>query len=214
MSPDTDVPQQAVGIQAGRAEFVALASGGGAGGFGADGAVSRPTTGSTLTLVHRPILGTGLTRWADEAACAASARRLAACADVHDAFITLEGPLGAGKTTFVRHLLRALGVTGRIKSPTYAVLEPHQAGTLAIAHFDFYRFEDPREWEDAGFRDAFDRPGLNLAEWPDKAAGALPCPDLRLTIQPDDQGPEEAREVVLEAFSPRGLGLLEAWEGR
>ncbi len=76
---------------------------------------------------------------------------------LRDAFIELHGPLGAGKTTFVRHLLHALGVAGRIKSPTYAVVEPYAVDGLAISHFDFYRFDDPREWEDAGFRDVLRR---------------------------------------------------------
>jgi tRNA threonylcarbamoyladenosine biosynthesis protein TsaE len=138
---------------------------------------------------HPTILETRVWQWADEAACAAFAQRLARQAGLTGAFLTLHGPLGAGKTTFVRHLLRALGVEGRIKSPTYTVMEPHQARGLDIAHFDFYRFNDPREWEDAGFRDVFAGPGLKLAEWPDKAAGALPMPDLALHISPQDPGP-------------------------
>lgn len=140
------------------------------------------------------------------------------------AFLTLQGPLGAGKTTFVRHLLRALGVAGRIKSPTYTVMEPHQAPGLEIAHFDFYRFNDPREWEDAGFRDVFAGPGLKLAEWPDKAAGALPTPDLALHISPQDSGcadtPEDMgheasspRDVRVDALTPAGQQLLAGLAG-
>jgi tRNA threonylcarbamoyladenosine biosynthesis protein TsaE len=129
-------------------------------------------------------------RWPDEGATAAFAARLAAQPALRDAFVTLDGPLGAGKTTLVRHLLRALGVRGRIKSPTYAVVEPHESadapgGPLAIWHFDFYRFDDPREWEDAGFRDLFAAPGLKIAEWPDKAAAVLPPADLAIRIAPD-----------------------------
>ena len=122
-----------------------------------------------------------------------------------DAFIELHGPLGAGKTTFVRHLLRGLGVPGRIKSPTYAVLEPYESAGRVISHFDFYRFNDPREWLDAGFREIFAAPGLKLAEWPDKAAGMLPVADLRLHIEP---GPDGQRQVLAEAGTPRGLELL------
>ncbi len=122
------------------------------------------------------------------------------------AFITLQGPLGAGKTSLVRHLLRALGVAGRIKSPTYTVMEPYKlADGGDAAHFDFYRFNDPREWLDAGLRDVFSRPGLKIAEWPDKAAGALPPADLSLQIEPVD---EHQRQVTLQAFSPLGLALL------
>lgn len=122
-----------------------------------------------------------------------------------DAFIELHGPLGAGKTSFVRHLLRALGVGGRIKSPTYTVLEPYALPGLVISHLDFYRFDDAREWADAGLREVFAAPGLKLVEWPSHAAGMLPQPDLRLHIEPGD---DDAREVRLEAVTPRGLELL------
>ncbi len=142
------------------------------------------------------------------------AGKLAGCAALGHAVITLHGDLGAGKTTFVRHLLRALGVTGRIKSPTYAVVEPHSAPPgnrwpqgLSVSHFDFYRFTDPREWEDAGFRELFADPGLKLVEWPDKAHGLLPTPDLSLTLTAMD---DEQRQVTLAAHTPAGLQLLEA----
>lgn len=147
-----------------------------------------------------------------EADTEALAQRLARHPAVANAVLTLDGHLGAGKTTFVRHLLRALGVQGRIKSPTYAVVEPHEAppaapwpGGLRIAHFDFYRFNDPREWEDAGFRELFAEPGLKLVEWPEKAAGVLPCPDLHLAIEALDDG---TRALQLSAFSPAGQALL------
>ncbi len=141
----------------------------------------------------------------DEAATQALAEALAAQPSLRNALIELHGNLGAGKTTLVRHLLRALGVSGRIKSPTYAVVEPHEAPGLQIWHFDFYRFNDPREWEDAGFRDLFASPGLKLAEWPEKAAGLLPVPDLaiELQVQPDDR-----RLATLTARTPTGQALL------
>jgi len=122
-----------------------------------------------------------------------------------DAFIALEGPLGAGKTTFTRHLLRALGVPGRIKSPTYSLLEPYQVDGRAISHLDFYRFDDPREWIDAGLRDVFAAPGLKIAEWPDKAAAVLPIPDLQIRIEPRL---DETRRVEVNACTPRGVELL------
>jgi tRNA threonylcarbamoyladenosine biosynthesis protein TsaE len=158
--------------------------------------------------LHRPILGTALRHWPDEAACARDAARLAAEPGLRDAFIALHGPLGAGKTTFVRHLLHALGVQGRIKSPTYTVLEPYESGATPISHFDFYRFADPREWEDAGFRDVFAAPGLKLAEWPGHAAGVLPAADLTLDLQP---GADDERHVTATARTPLGLRLLAAW---
>jgi tRNA threonylcarbamoyladenosine biosynthesis protein TsaE len=122
-----------------------------------------------------------------------------------NASIELHGPLGAGKTTFVRHLLRALGVTGRVKSPTFAVLEPYELPGLTISHFDFYRFSDAREWADAGFRDIFAAPGLKLCEWPAHAAALLPSADLRLSIEVQDDG---SRQVLCEAGTAAGLALL------
>ena len=146
--------------------------------------------------------------WRTEHDTAAFAHRLAALPALRDAFVELHGDLGAGKTTFVRHLLRALGVEGRIKSPTYAVVEPHATPDgLAVSHFDFYRFNDPREWEDAGFRDLFAAPGLKLAEWPEKAAGLLPVADLVLRIEwhPHDDG----RTVRASAATAAGALLLQ-----
>ena len=145
--------------------------------------------------------------WPDEAATAAFATQLAAAltrANLN-ACIALHGDLGAGKTTFVRHLLRALGVEGRIKSPTYAVVEPYTVNAGEVWHFDFYRFSDPREWEDAGFRDIFASAGLKLCEWPQNAAGVMPTPDLELDIQVDDT---EQRQVRLSALTIRGQELL------
>jgi len=147
--------------------------------------------------------------WPDEAATTAFAQQLAAALTrAHNglnACITLEGDLGAGKTTFVRHLLRALGVQGRIKSPTYAVVEPYQVAAGAVWHFDFYRFSDPREWEDAGFRDIFASPGLKLCEWPQQAQGVMPTPDLSLHIDVTD---DEQRRVTLRALTPAAEALL------
>lgn len=161
-----------------------------------------------MTLAQHPeILGTRSLHWPDETACAAFARRLSDLPALWPStFIALDGPLGAGKTTFVRHLLRALGVTGRIKSPTYAVMEPYELPGLAIAHFDFYRFNDPHEWVDAGFRDVFAAPGLKIAEWPEKAAALLPVCDLRITLAPGEA--DDERLVTLEALTPRGKALL------
>jgi tRNA threonylcarbamoyladenosine biosynthesis protein TsaE len=158
-----------------------------------------------MLTAHAPILETRTLHWPDETACAAFAASLAQRPALADAYIELCGPLGAGKTTFVRHLLRALGVAGRIKSPTFAVLEPYALPGLAIFHFDFYRFDDPREWADAGFREIFAAPGLKLAEWPEKAAGMLPVPDLRLSIEPID---DDLRQVRAEAGTRRGVELL------
>jgi len=146
--------------------------------------------------------------WQDETATAAFAAALAALPEARNAYITLHGDLGAGKTTLVRHLLRNLGVAGRIKSPTYAVVEPHEAPGLAIWHFDFYRFDDPREWEDAGFRDIFAAEGLKLAEWPEKAAALTPPADLAIHIEAID---ETQRRVTLRTSTERGRRMLQHW---
>nr|WP_315240840.1 tRNA (adenosine(37)-N6)-threonylcarbamoyltransferase complex ATPase subunit type 1 TsaE [uncultured Albidiferax sp.] len=143
--------------------------------------------------------------WPTEAATEAFAQSLAAQPGISHAFITLHGDLGAGKTTLVRHLLRALGVQGRIKSPTYAVVEPYELPGLNIWHFDFYRFSDPREWEDAGFRDIFASPGLKLAEWPQNAGGLLPIPDIAIHI---DTMQDESRQATLTAATATGHALL------
>ncbi len=157
---------------------------------------------------HPPILGTRRVIWSDETACAATARELAGHAALRYAIVELRGPLGAGKTTFVRHLLRALGITGRVKSPTYAVLEPYELPSGPVWHFDFYRFDDPQEWEDAGFRDIYAGPGLKIAEWPEKAHGLLPVPDLRIAIAFGGDEAGEGREAVFTAHSARGQEML------
>ncbi len=153
-----------------------------------------------------PILETRTLYWADEASCAASAKALADQAPLREAFIELHGTLGAGKTTFVRHLLHALGVTGRVKSPTYAVMEPYDLPGFSAWHFDFYRFNDPQEFEDAGFRDVFATPGLKLAEWPEKAEGLLPEADLRMELTPLEG---DQRRVTIQACTPLGQQLLQ-----
>lgn len=170
----------------------------------------------TAAYHHRPIVesapaapaaSTRQATWHSEDDTSAFARQLAAQPLLADAFITLHGDLGAGKTTLVRHLLRALGVEGRIKSPTYAVVEPHETpGGLAIWHFDFYRFSDPREWEDAGFRDIFASAGLKLAEWPQKAAALIPAADIAIDIEALD---DTVRRVTLQAHTARGATLLQ-----
>ena len=146
--------------------------------------------------------------WHSEDDTAAFAQQLAQWPQLRHAYITLHGDLGAGKTTLVRHLLRALGVTGRIKSPTYAVVEPHESAQMPVWHFDFYRFDDPREWEDAGFRDIFASEGLKLAEWPEKAAALTPPADLAIHIEAID---DLQRRVALRAHTQAGADLLQHW---
>jgi tRNA threonylcarbamoyladenosine biosynthesis protein TsaE len=102
--------------------------------------------------------------------------------------IYLRGDLGAGKTTLVRGLLRALGYSGRVKSPTYTLIEQYDLAGLHLRHFDLYRFRDAEEWEAAGFRDEFNQDNICLVEWPEKAAGMLPSADLELIFEILPQG--------------------------
>ncbi len=114
-----------------------------------------------------------------EAATLELGARLASVAAQPGLMIYLSGELGAGKTTLVRGCLRALGYRGRVKSPTFTLVELYRLSRLDLHHFDFYRFNDPREWMDAGFRDVFGGANVCLVEWPEKAGSQLPRPDLR-----------------------------------
>jgi tRNA threonylcarbamoyladenosine biosynthesis protein TsaE len=118
--------------------------------------------------------------------------------------VHLKGELGAGKTTLVRGLLRGLRHAGKVKSPTYTLVEPYQLGDLWIYHFDFYRVRHPAEIENMGFRDYRRDDAICLIEWPEKAEGSLGEPDLEITIQIQGQG----RELVLKALSERGKLLI------
>lgn len=112
----------------------------------------------------------------------------------------LRGDLGAGKTTLARGLLHALGHTGRVKSPTYTLVELYNLSNLCLHHFDFYRFENPQEWLDAGLREAFGGPAVCLVEWPDKAGPSLPPPDVEVTLSVEDLG----RRAELQSRSAAG----------
>jgi tRNA threonylcarbamoyladenosine biosynthesis protein TsaE len=120
--------------------------------------------------------------------------------------IHLSGDLGAGKTAFVRALLRESGIKGRIKSPSYALLESYKVSNLYFYHFDFYRFSDPREWLDAGFRDLLRDDAVVLIEWPERAAALLPPPDLHISLAYAGQG----RDATLTAHTARGQLWLNA----
>ena len=133
--------------------------------------------------------------------------------------IHLSGDLGAGKTTVVRALLQALGVEGRIKSPTYTLVEPYVVRmpkavesrldvNLYCYHFDFYRFDDPHEWLDAGFRDDFSDAALRLVEWPERVSvdgdSLLPPPDVRIVLERSGEG----RIATLDAGTTAGATWL------
>ena len=118
--------------------------------------------------------------------------------------VYLDGDLGAGKTTLVRGLLRALGHAGPVKSPTYTLVEVYELSRLDLHHFDFYRFSDPREWIDAGFRESFNGRIVSLIEWPRKAGTLLPPADVEIALQPSRTG----RNASLRSSSPMGDALL------
>ena len=116
----------------------------------------------------------------------------------------LSGDLGAGKTTLVRGLLRALGVAGRVKSPTYPLVELYRLSRLHFYHFDFYRFKNEAEWLDSGFREYFNAQSACVVEWPERAGGLLPPPSLAIRLEIAGQG----RRAWLSAPSPAGTGWL------
>ena len=125
--------------------------------------------------------------------------------DAHGFTLALSGDLGAGKTSLVRACLRQLGVTGPVKSPTFALLEPYVVSSLNFYHFDFYRFGGPKEFVDSGFRELFGPGSVCAIEWPERAVGQLPTPDLEVTLKIED----EARQVALLARSESGAACLQ-----
>lgn len=139
----------------------------------------------------------------DEDALAALARELAprlrGGGSIH-----LAGPLGAGKTTFARTLLRALGAGERIKSPTYTLIETYALPGLMVQHLDLYRIAAAEELEWLGLRDLADGPVLWLIEWPEHGSGAIPPPDLVVRLAHAKAG----RDVRLFACDARGAGWL------
>ena len=122
--------------------------------------------------------------------------------------IYLNGSLGAGKTTFARGLLKGLGYTGTVKSPTYAIVESYGLPQCTVHHFDLYRFAAPEEWEDAGLGELFAEPALHFIEWPQRAEGFAPAADLRIALQNSGSG----RVCTLSADSEKGKQLIELWQ--
>jgi len=119
--------------------------------------------------------------------------------------IALQGDLGAGKTTFARGFLQALGHKGNVKSPTYTILEPYQIGDLTINHFDLYRLADPEELELIGAHEMFNEKTINLIEWPEQGEGWLPEMDLWIKIEHTVDG----RHVVISGNSELGNRISE-----
>lgn len=125
-----------------------------------------------------------------------------------NARIYLHGDLGAGKTTFTRYFLREMGVKGKIKSPSYTLLESYKVSSLQLYHFDFYRFNSPDEWVEAGFQDTlFDDKSVTLIEWPEKAGKSLPHADLALFLSYSDN---DGRLARLAANTQQGQSWLQS----
>jgi tRNA threonylcarbamoyladenosine biosynthesis protein TsaE len=190
-----------------------------------------PVQSDHATLPSADVLLERVTMLADEAATAAFGERFARALEAvrseprkgGHAFkglqVQLIGDLGAGKTTLVRATLRALGHTGRVRSPTYTLVEPYTVELpdaapdreaepdreLALYHFDLYRFNDPAEWADAGFREYFDSGAICLVEWPQRAGALLGVPDLVFSLEVEGEG----RRLTALAYSESGKACLE-----
>ena len=127
--------------------------------------------------------------------------------------IWLEGNLGMGKTTLTRGVLRGLGHEGKVKSPTYTLIEPYVVSRLDLYHFDFYRFNSPEEYLDAGLDEYFEGEGVCMVEWPDKALPYLPSPDVEIRLEARDSGRFVEISGNTEAGQTCVIGLVKALQG-
>jgi len=118
--------------------------------------------------------------------------------------ITLSGELGTGKTTLARGFIHGLGHAGKVRSPTYTLVEPYLLDDCAVYHLDLYRLADPEELEWLGLRDMLAERALLLVEWPERGSGFLPAADLTIDIEYSDSG----REVCLMPLTDAGQRLL------
>ena len=146
----------------------------------------------------------------DESATAEFARELLAClpADTAGWTVLLEGELGAGKSTFARALITAMGHEGAVPSPTYTLVEPYELAGHHVYHVDLYRVSDEEELRYLGWTELED--GLRLVEWPDRAPGLLAAADLRVSLVYAGTG----RDGEIEGLSPRGQALVAEWSAR
>lgn len=143
---------------------------------------------------------------ADESATLSLGEQLSACL-CSGTVVFFHGELGAGKTTLVRGILRGLGHRGKVRSPTYNLVEIYEIAGVPLYHFDFYRFSDPLEWEEAGFREYFNPHSICLIEWPEKAKEFLHVADLDIQINYSKTG----RTVAIKAETEIGKQCLSQW---
>lgn len=145
---------------------------------------------------------------ADEAATLALGEEMATL--LHPGLIIfLNGDLGAGKTTLTRGILHKLGFHGKVKSPTYNLVEIYPFPLMTVFHFDFYRFNDPLEWEEAGFREYFNTGSVCIVEWPVRAQSLLPLADLTVTLTTTSG---TGRNVHILAETMAGCQCLQSWQ--
>lgn len=140
----------------------------------------------------------------DEQATRTLGRRLAALLQPGLA-VYLAGELGSGKTTLARGIVHGLGFAGRVKSPTFALVEPYVDSRLSLYHFDFFRFKSQMEWEEAGLRECFNDRSICVVEWPEKAGALLPPADLRIRLATPLEG---GRDATIEADTETGRSCL------
>ena len=118
--------------------------------------------------------------------------------------VHLAGELGSGKTTLARGIIRGLGFAGRVKSPSFALVEPYVDSRLSLYHFDFFRFKDQMEWQEAGLRECFNDRSICIVEWAEKAGGLLPPPDLSIRLAIVAAG----RDATIDAGTETGQWCL------
>jgi tRNA threonylcarbamoyladenosine biosynthesis protein TsaE len=140
----------------------------------------------------------------DEEATVAMGNQVAAIIE-QGAVIYLHGDLGAGKTTFTRGVVQGFGHTGKVKSPTYTLVEPYELERGCVYHFDLYRLGDPEELEYMGIRDYFSSDAICVVEWPEKGGEFIPVPDLDITLS--YVGNE--RKIIISSASKRGEIIIE-----
>ncbi len=139
------------------------------------------------------------------AAIADALRAMTSAVEQAGMSIAIAGELGSGKTSLVRALLRRFGVTGSVKSPTFALLEPYEVSRLHLYHFDFYRFKNPYEFVESGFLDLFQPGSICLVEWPERGGKYLPAADLSIQLTVLESG----RSAAISANTKIGEQCLD-----